>query len=70
MLMKPTRRARAIQAVALTSATLALAAGAALASTGDWAQERAVLAATSETVLPGEGRPPSPGPTNPDGPTF
>jgi hypothetical protein len=55
--------------VVLASATLALAAEAAIASASGWAQERAMTAATSDTVVPGEGRPPSPGPTIPDGPT-
>jgi hypothetical protein len=62
------RRRRAIRVVAVESATVALAATAAFAPGSDWAPEP-VIAAVSDTALPGEGRPPSPGPNNPDGPT-
>jgi hypothetical protein len=52
----------------LAGTTVALAAEAAHASTSDWMQEPSVAAVATDTALPGEGRPPSPGPNNPDGP--
>jgi hypothetical protein len=69
MFMRPTRRARTIRAVASTTLALFATATAAFASASDGARERPMIAAVSDTALPGEGRPPLPGPNIPDGPT-
>jgi hypothetical protein len=50
--------------VAVATATPALAAGPAPASAA--AADRPTVSAASDEALPGEGRPPSPGPTEPD----
>jgi hypothetical protein len=53
---------------ALALAALATAAALPARIPAGWAAPAAVLAAAG-TGLPGEGRPPAPGPTDPDGPS-
>jgi hypothetical protein len=71
MLMSPTQAALARRAI-LTAAlvgTVALA-GLQSALARDLPGADSVMLAYSDGPLPGEGRPPLPGPTDPDGPSY
>jgi len=72
MLMSPTRATTTAKAIPTATLTFALASAALALAFLIPAQARAmpdrgVTFAYSDEALPGEGRPPSPGPTDPDG---
>jgi hypothetical protein len=69
MIIRLARFLRTLSADVLAAALLTLATLAAVsADVGPDAVTAPVLTAASDDGLPGQGRPPSPGPTNPDGP--